>query len=295
MNKEIVEKLKSRRFPFRDEEGKWGYTDIFGKVIIPAQLDEIENNPYDIKGALELDNFQPLSLRELINNYTEFNLPKSGELSFDELDKLDAIISDVWPRNNKDKEILKQFENYNIIREDCGKRDFYYNPIIKYGYQHRNNEDITECRYDNVYPFKEDRARVFESYTLYWYQPRWLIEYVNPSDWDRVDHLYQKDEIMEEGVYGFIDKTGNEIVPCKYDNARDFSEGVAAVEGDGGWGFIDKDNNIIIPFKFDWADDFIDGYSRVLYAGIFYIIDKEGYCYESYEDLLYGYKSKFYI
>lgn len=100
---------------------------------------------------------------------------------------------------------------------------------------------------------------------------------------------------MEEGRYGFIDNKGNEIIPLKYDNARDFSEGLAAVEGPGGWGYIDKNNKVIIPFKFDWADDFVDGYSRVLYAGIFYIIDKEGYCYESYEDLLNGYKSKFYI
>ena len=30
-----------------------------------------------------------------------------------------------------------------------------------------------------------------------------------------------------------------EAVPCKYDNAADFSEGLAAVELDGKWGYID--------------------------------------------------------
>lgn len=92
MNTEIVEKLKSRRFPFRNEEGKWGFTDIFGSVLIPAQFNEIENNPNDIKGALELDNYTPLTLRQLIDAYTDFSLPNNGELSIDELLKLENII-----------------------------------------------------------------------------------------------------------------------------------------------------------------------------------------------------------
>ena len=38
--------------------------------------------------------------------------------------------------------------------------------------------------------------------------------------------------------YGFIDKNGKEVVPCKYDEAGDFSEGMAAVKLDGKWGYI---------------------------------------------------------
>ena len=48
------------------------------------------------------------------------------------------------------------------------------------------------------------------------------------------------------GGWGFIDKKGNEVIPCMYDYAFDFSEGYAAVmlggKGSlsGKWGFIDK-------------------------------------------------------
>ncbi len=42
----------------------------------------------------------------------------------------------------------------------------------------------------------------------------------------------------EESRYGFIDWTGREVVPCVYEAAGNFSEGLAAVCRDGKWGFI---------------------------------------------------------
>ena len=42
------------------------------------------------------------------------------------------------------------------------------------------------------------------------------------------------------GKYGFIDKTGREVIPCKYDFAYGFSDGLASIELNGKWGCIDK-------------------------------------------------------
>ena len=42
----------------------------------------------------------------------------------------------------------------------------------------------------------------------------------------------------ENYKYGFIDTTGREVVPCKYDYVGNFSEGLAAVKLDGKWGFV---------------------------------------------------------
>ena len=54
----------------------------------------------------------------------------------------------------------------------------------------------------------------------------------------------EKGETVVEGITeGFIDKNGNEIVKPEYDNAYDFSEGLAAVAKDFKWGFIDKTGN----------------------------------------------------
>ena len=59
--------------------------------------------------------------------------------------------------------------------------------------------------------------------------------------------------------YGYIDKTGKEIVPPKYDYAMDFSEGFASVRLNGKWGVIDKTGKEIIPLKYDYGWPFSEG------------------------------------
>jgi len=41
------------------------------------------------------------------------------------------------------------------------------------------------------------------------------------------------------------------IIPLKYDDAEDFSEGFAKVKKDGKWGVIDKKGNTVIKFIYD--------------------------------------------
>jgi hypothetical protein len=55
--------------------------------------------------------------------------------------------------------------------------------------------------------------------------------------------------------YGFMDKTGKILIDTKYDDVRDFSEGLAAVKftnslGESKWGFIDTAGNVKIDFIF---------------------------------------------
>ena len=42
------------------------------------------------------------------------------------------------------------------------------------------------------------------------------------------------------GLYGFIDKTGTEVIPLKYDKASNFVDGLAEVILNGKSGFVDK-------------------------------------------------------
>ena len=78
------------------------------------------------------------------------------------------------------------------------------------------------------------------------------------------------------GKWGFIDKSGNEVVPCKYDYVYSFSEGLARVRLDGKEGFIDKSGNEVIPLKYDEAEDFSEGLAVVELDGKYGFIDKNG-------------------
>ncbi len=65
--------------------------------------------------------------------------------------------------------------------------------------------------------------------------------------------------------YGFIDKKGNLVVPCIYEHARDFSEGMARVsKGNYQYGFINKQGNTVIPFSLgERTGSFSEGLCRV--------------------------------
>ena len=86
----------------------------------------------------------------------------------------------------------------------------------------------------------------------------------------------QIEENSEYGHIGFIDKTGEFIIPCVYDEARNFSEGLAAVAQDEKWGFIDKTGKEIVPYTYDSALDFSNGLAAVVRGGKCGYIDKTG-------------------
>lgn len=50
-------------------------------------------------------------------------------------------------------------------------------------------------------------------------------------------------------LYGYIDKSGKEVIPCKYLEANDFSEGLAVVKSELGYFYIDRfDQNIFSKY-----------------------------------------------
>lgn len=82
---------------------------------------------------------------------------------------------------------------------------------------------------------------------------------------------------------GFIDKTGTEVIPCRFANITGFSEGLASVEINHKYGFIDKTGKMVIPCRYDFTSDFSEGLALVTindkYTGF---IDKTGEIVMSY-------------
>jgi hypothetical protein len=71
--------------------------------------------------------------------------------------------------------------------------------------------------------------------------------------------------------WGYVDVTGKEIRPFIYEEAFDFSEGLARVKVNGKYGFIDKEGKQIISCKYKDASDFSEGFAVVK------LKDKKGY------------------
>lgn len=57
--------------------------------------------------------------------------------------------------------------------------------------------------------------------------------------------------------------TYQEAIAPRYENAKTFSEGLAAVKQGGKWGYIDTDGKTVIPFQYDLAHSFKEGLAIV--------------------------------
>lgn len=82
--------------------------------------------------------------------------------------------------------------------------------------------------------------------------------------------------IYENGLYGFIDSTGQVIIPPKYRSAGEFSEGLAPVRENGYYGYIDESGKYVITPQYDYAEPFDNEYAIVFIDSYPNYIDKKG-------------------
>ena len=135
---------------------------------------------------------------------------------------------------------------------------------IKKGLEDENSQILdsgVEKDYTSLYmPYKNDNGK-------YGYVgPLNMNEkIVIPAKYDYVSMTFSEGlgHVRLNDKWGYIDKTGTEVIPCQYDGANDFSEGLAAVELNGKYGYIDKSGTLVIPYKYDLVSEFSDGLASV--------------------------------
>lgn len=83
----------------------------------------------------------------------------------------------------------------------------------------------------------------------------------------------------EKDKYGYIDKTGNFVIPLKFQCANSFSEGIAParITQNGKYGYIDKSGEFVIKPQWDQADQFKDGYAQIADGLLRGLINKSGF------------------
>jgi len=142
----------------------------------------------------------------------------------------------------------------------------------KYGFIDRTGKEITPLRYGDVKKFSEGFCAVRDH--QYWgfvdstgkeicitgtnfeYKEAWAFH-----------NGYAKVQLLAGGKFTYVDKTGKQMGGLQFRDARDFSEGLAAVEVmadvDYRYGFIDVSGKFVIPAKYKAAWRFSDGIAVV--------------------------------
>ena len=77
--------------------------------------------------------------------------------------------------------------------------------------------------------------------------------------------------------WGFIDSSGTIIIPLQYNDAGEFSEGMAVVKTDKNkWGYINPSGKFIIEEKYEQAQNFVNGEAVVVYKDETILINNRG-------------------
>ena len=92
--------------------------------------------------------------------------------------------------------------------------------------------------------------------------------FVTPT---RYSYLYEFNEegiarYRVDDLFGFVTREGRELTPPRWDNTGEFSDGLCPVLRDGNWGYIDTSGELVIPLQYDYAWDFGNGYAVVRYG-----------------------------
>lgn len=64
--------------------------------------------------------------------------------------------------------------------------------------------------------------------------------------------------VQHNGLWGYIDKEGKEVIPCQYESAEDFNNSRAIVSKGGLYGCIDTKGNEVVPFEYGWIHHYTD-------------------------------------
>lgn len=147
----------------------------------------------------------------------------------------------------------------------------------KYGFIDTSGNLVVPCVYENLSDFSEGIARVDSNNEQLFIDTvgNWLF---------RTNYLYVHDfsdgmarVMSQDGYYGYIDKTGAEVIPCIYGGALDFNYGVAPVlKSDYVYDIIDKSGNVIFTCSYDSITSFYDGLAKVNVQGRNAFIDTAG-------------------
>lgn len=126
----------------------------------------------------------------------------------------------------------------------------------KFGYIGRSGKFVIQPTLLDASNFKEGMARIVAEGSCS-YTPDGPCGFANPVN------IGSNIPWLTQCKFTFINKRGKIISDQRFDSARDFSEGLAAVQIGKVWGFIDKTGKFAIPPRFQEAQSFGSGLARV--------------------------------
>ena len=131
----------------------------------------------------------------------------------------------------------------------------------------------------------KDKAETMETNEeLYVIRDNGRYGYINRSGLVVVKPQFEDAYNFSEGLariavqhkYGFIDQRGKVVIEPVFDDAGDFAEGLVRVSKENKYGFIDRNGNVRIPLEYELVSEFSEGLAGIYVQGKWGFISDKG-------------------
>ncbi len=274
--------------PVERENGKWGVIDKNGNTVVPFKYDFISGFTDDglaVAGKRKGD-----SSLSLLKGMIDINGKEIIPLIYEEVERISDGFARVEDSDGNysffDKNGKKVFflgekfawassfsEGYAAVRERGTK---------KYGFIDKTGKLIAPCIYDSYEVFGSFEGGVAivkkgEHWGLIDLKKRGAV--IAPFSYEWISHHWNKKGwtvARKAGKFGVLDISGKEILPCSYQGAEVWGDGLIAIKRDGKFGFFDEKGKQITPYEYDKTDPFWSGFAVVTKDGKEGLVDMSG-------------------
>ena len=247
------------------QNGLWGFCDESGSIVIPC---EWEDARIFRDGVAMVKRDGCWGLIDTSGNLVSDCQWDAIEFSW--LSHYQVLKGSTWYLLDKYGRLCLGNNVYGIQRND------------KWGLADSSGQLLTPCYWDLITPFSSqwDLAAVKQG-------NKWGLIHADGTlasacQGDYIGDFKNKNpfRVGRDGKYGYMDETGNLVIPCIWDALKDISCDLLPAKQDGKWGYLDDSGQLVIPCIWEEAEDFQD-YLDEEYAGVrrngkWGLIDKTG-------------------
>jgi hypothetical protein len=217
------------------EKGLFGFIDRSGSLVVPPKFTGVRNFSQGLAQATMAGTGEKIGF---INKKGDWVIPPQFLDATDFSEDLAAV----------------------QLGEDKGN---------KWGYIDRNGIMVIPPRFEEAFQFTEGLAKVDLGDHLGFIDKQGKVVIKTRPGFYRFEPFSQGRAVFSgsghraEAKQGFMDKTGEVVIPAQFAVAAPFAEGLAAVDGEKGVGYIDLSGKMVIPPQFPCALSFSEGLAPV--------------------------------
>ena len=269
--------FSQRLYPF-PQDGKWGYIDKSGTIVVKATYNSAG---HFIEGMAKVAK---------INDRDEYLYGFIDVTGREVIPPKFVIVSDFDGGSARVKIREKYFyllKNGTVLTRNAFD-DVYaatngmsiFKQGDKFGYADADGNIVLSARFTRAYNFSEDGFAVVSTnegrrleYGIITKRGTFLVE----PEYTGVKHFVEGFSALKDGSkWNVIDSKGLLVSDDKFEAVGEFSNGLINVKKGGKWGFINSAGEIIIPFEYNIADKFSKGLAIVGNGKLYGYINKAG-------------------